>query len=310
VRDLSIDKEKQIKLVFSGENTELDKKIIELIQDPIMHIIRNSVDHGIESPAARKKIGKLPEGIIILNAYQHGNRIVIEIEDDGAGIDKERVKEVARKKGLITDEEAQQLDDNAVFELLFQPEFSTRDEVSSVSGRGVGLNVVRDALNRLQGNIKIDSQQGVFTKFVLDLPITVAVSSILMFTLMGRLYSLPQSEIKETVKLDQPLGDEKTIKLKGEDIPVFTLGDFLDLPKYEHDTPPMLLITEYMNKKVALAVDTLEGEEHVIIKNMGSYLNKVKNIAGAAILSDTRLVLVLDLPEMLAASWKQFAVEK
>lgn len=309
VRDLSKAKDKQIKLVFSGEGTELDKKIIEVIQDPIMHIIRNSIDHGIELPAVRKKAGKLPEGVIIINAYQKGNRIIMEIEDDGGGVDKEKVKEIAIEKELVTKEEADKLEENEIFELLFQPGFSTKREVTDVSGRGVGLNVVRDALSQLQGIVKIDSQAGLCTKFVLDLPISIAVASTLMLSVSGRLFAIPTSEVKETIKGQKIDSQDTTITIENEEVPFFSLQKLLNLPKMEGVSEQVILLLEFMNKPVALAVDTIEGEEHVIIKTLGNYLGKVKNVAGAAILGDARLVVVLDMQEILSSNWRQLAVE-
>ncbi len=309
VRDLSKAKEKQIKLIFSGEGTELDKKIIEVIQDPIMHLIRNSIDHGVELPAIRKKAGKLPEGVIIINAYQRGNRIIMEIEDDGGGVDKERVKEIAIEKKLVTSAEADKLEENEIFELLFQPGFSTKKEITDVSGRGVGLNVVRDALSQLQGIVKIESQRGLYTKFVFDLPISVAVASIFMLSVSGRLFAIPTSEVKETIKGQKVDSHATSITVNNEEVPFFSLQKVLNLPEMGEGSEQVILILEFMNKPVALAVDTLEGEEHVIIKTLGEYLGKVRNVAGAAILGDARLVVVLDLQEILSSNWRQLAVE-
>lgn len=301
VRNLAKEKEKQIKLVFAGEETELDKKVIELIQDPIMHLIRNSIDHGIEAPKERKSAGKLPEGVIILNAFQRGNRIIIEIEDDGAGIDKEKIRQAAASKNLVSEAEANKLSDAQVFELLLLPGFSMQKEVTELSGRGVGLNVVCDSINRLQGDIRIESQLGVNTKFILDLPITVAVTSVLLFSCCEQTFSIPLSEVKETISEDKMQNDPT--------IPVFSLDELLGLPKSEKPSSKVFLMLEFMQKKIAFAVDKLEGEEHVVIKGMGSYLGKVKNILGAAILGDAQLVLVLDLPEMLGSKWRQLVVE-
>ncbi|OGC05234.1 hypothetical protein A2276_04805 [candidate division WOR-1 bacterium RIFOXYA12_FULL_43_27] len=306
VHDLSREKNKKVKLVFSGEKTELDRKVIERIQDPIMHLVRNSIDHGIENPEERVKAGKLEEGVIILNGYSKGSRIIIEVEDDGAGIGKEEVMEAAIKKDLVSVEEARRLSHDQILELLFRSGFSTRGSVSLLSGRGVGLDVVRDALQELQGTIKIESQRGIFTKFILDLPMTVAVTPLLLFKLAENNFAIPLPESVEVISLDEPAERNETFVFQEEEVPLFFLDELLGFSRRDCRS---VIVVNFMGRFVAVAVEAVEGEQPVVIKDLGKYLGKIKDVAGVGIMADTRLVLILDLLGMISENKKNLSID-
>lgn len=305
VRDLCRSKGKQVELYISGEETELDRSIINKLSDPLVHLLRNSFDHGIESPEERKKKGKKPEGSIYLQACHEGNQVVITVEDDGAGIDPERIGRAAVKKGVISEAELKQLSDEDKVSLIFFNGFSTSKEVTDVSGRGVGMDAVRNSIEALHGNVEVFSEVGVMTRFVMRLPLTLAIIKTLLVKSAGQLYAIPVEVIKENVYLGKEeiksIRTNPVVNLRGEVIALYTLSSLLgfgfsDMP--EGDCP--LVIVEAANRKAGFVVDDFVGQQEIMIKSLGSYLKGLKGIAGATVLGDGSVTLIVDVAGLLS----------
>ncbi len=305
VRDLCRGKGKQVQLYISGEETELDRSIINKLSDPLVHLLRNSFDHGIESPEDRKKKGKNPEGSIYLQACHEGNQVVITVEDDGAGIDPERIGRAAVKKGVISKAELDQLSDEDKISLIFFNGFSTSAEVTDVSGRGVGMDAVRNSIEALHGNVEVFSEIGVKTRFVMRLPLTLAIIKTLLVKSAGQLYAIPVEVIKENVYLGREeiksIRTNPVVNLRGEVIALYTLSSLLgfgfsEMP--EGDCP--LVIVEAANRKAGFVVDDFVGQQEIMIKSLGSYLKGLKGIAGATVLGDGSVTLIVDVAGLLS----------
>ncbi len=304
VRDLCRSKGKQVELYISGEETELDRSIINKLSDPLVHLLRNSFDHGIESPEKRKKSGKKPEGSIYLQARHEGNQVVITVEDDGGGIDPEHIGKIAIEKGVISEAELAQLSDKDKVSLIFFSGFSTSAEVTDVSGRGVGMDAVRNSIEALHGNVEVFSEVGVMTRFVMRLPLTLAIIKTLLVKSAGQLYAIPVEVIKENVYLSgeqlKSIRKNPVVNLRGEVIALYTLSSLLgfghsELP--EGDCP--LVIVEAANRKAGFVVDDFVGQQEIMIKSLGSYLKGLKGIAGATVLGDGSVTLIVDVAGLL-----------
>ncbi len=303
IRDLSKKLDKKMELYMSGEDTELDRTVIDEIGDPLMHILRNSADHGLESAAVRAERGKPEVGSIFLDAYQDGNNVVIEVRDDGNGIDVERVKAKAVEKGVITQEQSDLMDDKEAVALLFRPSFSTAEKISDVSGRGVGLDVVKTKIEGLGGNIEVKTELGVGSTFIIRLPLTLAIIQSLMVVVGGEKYAIPLSAIQtieDIAKTDiKHVREKEVINLRGEVIPIIRLSEILDIESTNTADNLVVVIVKKGDKQAGLVVDELIGQLEIVIKSLGKYMNNCKQISGATILGDGEVALILDANALL-----------
>ena len=309
VRDLCRASGKEVRLVVEGEETEVDKTVIEEIGDPLVHLIRNAVDHGIEVPEERERLGKPREGLVRLYAAQEGDRIVIGVEDDGRGMDAEKIKRKAIEKGLLSPDEADRMDDRAAWNLVFLPGFSTADRVTDVSGRGVGMDVVRTNINKLNGSISIDSTPGKGTKVEIRLPLTLAIIQGLVVRVGRELYVVPLSSVVETVRVEP--GDVYTIqqrevmRLRDVVLPLVRLDRLFQVPGDGKGDREYVVVIGTDDRRVGLVVDDLVGQEEVVIKSLGNLLHDTPAIAGATIRGDGRVCLITDVNEMIALAWEE-----
>ena len=299
IRDLSKKLNKEMELIMTGEETELDRTVIDEIGDPLMHMLRNAADHGLESTIDRIKLGKPQVGTIRLNAYQDGNNVTIEVADDGAGINVEKVKASAIKKGTITEEQAEMMSDKEAIDLLFQPAFSTSEKVSDISGRGVGLDVVKSKIEGLGGDVEVDTTLGEGTTFIVRLPLTLAIIQALMVEIRDEKYAIPLNSIvtvedilESDVKLVQ---NKEVINLRGTVIPLVRLDQVLDLePREEEDESLVVVIVKKGDKQAGLVIDNLIGQQEIVIKPLGKYIYIHKMFSGATILGDGEVALIID----------------
>lgn len=307
VRDLQRDLNKKVELMIEGEDTELDKSVVEDLLDPIMHCVRNSVDHGIETPAERKASGKSESGTVILKASNEGNLIVIEIADDGAGIDTDRVKQKAIERGLVHPDK--QLTETEAQQLIFLPGFSTADKITNVSGRGVGLDVVKTMIDKLNGTVTVSSQKGQGTTFSIRLPLTLAIIQGLLVRVGKEIYSIPIVSVIESQRILQK--DIKTIdsyevlNVRNEVISVLRLSRLFGIQESHEDEYCNIVIVGSKDKKVGIMVDSLVGEEDVVIKPLRDQFTNSPGIAGASILGDGSVSLIIDVSQLLDLSVKQ-----
>lgn len=300
VRDLSKKLDKQMKLYITGEDTELDRTVIDEIGDPLMHLLRNSADHGLEDAETREQRGKDPVGNIYLNAYQDGNNVVIEVRDDGNGIDVEKIKNKAIEKGNLTPEQAEVMTDKEAIDLLFQPSFSTAKQVTDVSGRGVGLDVVKTKIESLGGDIEVKTKLEEGSSFIIRLPLTLAIIQSLMVEVGDEKYAISLGNI-QTIE-DVPVTDIKyvqskeVINLRGTVIPLIRLDSILDIEPTQPDAESLTaVIVKKGDKQAGLVVDRLIGQQEIVIKSLGKYINNnSKIISGATILGDGEVALILD----------------
>ncbi len=304
VRDLSRELGKKVKLIIEGEDTELDKSIIEEIGDPLVHMIRNSVDHGIESPEERIKKGKPETGTVWLKAYNEGNMIVIEIKDDGKGMDPEKLKEIAIKKGIITPNEAENISDKEAFMLIFKPGFSTASKVTNISGRGVGMDVVKTNIEKLNGIIEVDSIPGKGTTFKLKIPLTLAIIQALLVASQEDLFAVPLSNVIETVRIVEEdiytVEGKSVLKLRDEVLPLVNMADIFEIEKIlEPEKYLYVVILGLGASKVGLIVDRFIGQEEIVIKSLGEFLKGIPGIAGATIRGDGKVTLIVDVGTLM-----------
>jgi len=309
VRDLSRKSGKQVELIMEGEETEFDKSVVEEIGDPLVHLVRNAVDHGLEDEEERIKAGKKPKGHVWLRAYHKGNSVAIEVEDDGRGIDPEKLKQVAIRKGVITAEEANAMDDREALDLIFAPGFSSAEKVTDISGRGVGMDVVKTNIKNLKGSVNTQSEVGKGTKLTLTLPLTLAIIDALMVQVAGETFAIPLDAVSETTKIEtvklSDVNNRKAVTLRGEVLGVIELAELLDLPQSmsERDVLPMVVIHDN-DRRLGLVVDRLLERQEIVIKPLGQYLNNfnLKGLSGATIMGDGSVVLILDPHEIYSLS--------
>ncbi|KWT84077.1 chemotaxis protein CheA [Candidatus Magnetominusculus xianensis] len=300
VRDLARSLKKDVELNLSGEETELDKSIIEEIGDPLVHLVRNSVDHGIEMPEVREAEGKPRGGTVLLSAYQEGNNIVLSIEDDGKGIDVEMLKGKIVEKGLGTPDELERLSTKEILDYIFLPGFSTAKVVSDVSGRGVGMDVVKTNISKLNGTITIETEKGKGSKFLLRLPLTLAIIQALMVGVGTEVYAVPLASVVETVRIDQSniktIRGQETVILRNEIVPVHRLANkfFIPTASANGGNKMYLVVIVIGEKKFGMMVDKLFGQEEVVIKSIEGFSSSSEGIAGATITGDGKVVLILD----------------
>lgn len=307
VRDLSREKNKEIELVITGEETELDKSVVEEIGDPLIHMIRNAVDHGVESPEERRKAGKPVKGTVHLSAYHEGNHIVVEIRDDGKGMDAAKLKKKAVEKGVITPEEAKNLDNEGAFNLIFKPGFSTAEKITSISGRGVGMDVVKTNIEKLNGIINIESELGHGTRFRLKLPLTLAIIQALLVDVSGEIFAIPLVSVVETVRINlsevHNFEGREVLKLRDSVLSLLRLDEIYELEgSYKDDI--YVVVVGLAEKKLGFIVDKLVGQEEIVIKSLGEYLGGNVGIAGATIMGDGRVRLIIDVAGVIDIAGK------
>ncbi len=299
IRDLSKKLNKEMELVMTGEDTELDRTVVDQIGDPLQHLLRNSADHGLENADVRAKRGKPEKGTICLNAFQEGNNVIIEVSDDGNGIDTERVKAKAVERGLVTPEQAEALSQKEIIDFLFMPSFSMAKQITDISGRGVGLDVVKSNIEALGGDVEVKSVLGEGTKFIVRLPLTLAIIQALMVEVHDEKYAIALGSI-QTIE-DIPVSEIKyvqakeVIHIRGSVIPLIRLEKILDMEPSEEEKESLTVVIVKKGEKFAgLVVDNLMGQQEIVIKSIGKYINNNKIISGATILGDGEVALILD----------------
>jgi two-component system chemotaxis sensor kinase CheA len=305
VRDLSKEMEKNVNLVIKGEETELDKTLIEEINDPLVHLVRNSVDHGIETPEARKAKGKDPLGTLILSATHEGNHVIITIEDDGAGINPEVIKNKAIEKGIISKDKAEDLTETEILNMIFAPGFSTAAKVTNVSGRGVGMDVVRTNVSKLRGIINIESKVDVGTKMIIKLPLTLAIIAGMVVRSHQEVLVIPLSSVVEVLRVHTDeiysVNSNEVIKVRDRVIPLVAIDKLLYNEEKVDETKvfQFVVIVGIAEKEFGIKVDEMIGQKEVVIKSLGNYLGNIEGIAGSSIMGDGRVVMILDIAELL-----------
>jgi chemosensory pili system protein ChpA (sensor histidine kinase/response regulator) len=305
VRDLSQEENKQVNMVVSGGETKIDKTIFEIISDPLMHMIRNAISHGIETAEDRRKLGKDPTGALILKARHEGNSIILEVEDDGRGMDPATLRKAAVDKGFMSSAEAQSLTDLEAINLIFRPGFSTAETVGKISGRGVGMDVVSTHLAKINGRIEIKTEKGVGTRFVIRLPLTLAIAQALIVKLKDQELAVPMNLVEETTRYSfkeiQRAAGEEMVNLRGTLIRLLRLNDILGagkFPKKEETYRHPTLILGMAEKRLALMVEDIVGREEIVVKSLGEYLKGVKMFSGATISGEGNVRLILNISSL------------
>lgn len=305
VRDLAREIHKDINLVITGEETELDRTVIDEIGDPLVHLLRNSIDHGIELPAEREAAGKSPTGQVSLIARYEGNNVIIEVVDDGHGIDVNKIKRKAVEKNVLTQQEVDKLDDNEALRLIFLPGFSTAEKVTDISGRGVGMDAVRNKIESLGGNIDLETNLGKGSKFKIRLPLTLAITQALMIGVAEEIYAIPLGAIDSTININEnsikTVRNKEVILLRGEIIPIVRLDKALNIPRTEefNQEEIFVVIVHVGTQKIGIIVDGLIGQQEIVIKSLGKLMNGIKIIAGATILGNGRVSLIIDVASLV-----------
>jgi two-component system, chemotaxis family, sensor kinase CheA len=304
IREVSKETGKEVELVILGEETELDKTLIEELNDPMVHLLRNAADHGIELPADRVALGKPAKGVVTIKAEHEGNHFIISIEDDGKGMDPEMLKRKAVERGMVTEAQAREMTMFEAFNLIFAPGFSTAQKVTNVSGRGVGMDVVRTNIQKLKGTIEIESHVNVGSKFVIKLPLTLAILQALLVEAAGEIFSIPLESVLEVVKIDakdlSTINGREVIRLRETILPVSRLGAILCNKYKATDAGSMyIVVVGFAEQRLGLVIDSLLGQREIVIKNIGEYLGNIKGIAGSSILGDGRVIMIIDIGELM-----------
>lgn len=299
VRDLSKELGKEIALTMKGEETEVDRTVIDEIGDPLIHLIRNSIDHGIETPEIRRNLGKSDIGNVVLAAYPDGNNVVIEVTDDGAGLNIDKIKKKAVEKGVISEEKANTIEDKDAAILIFAPGFSTADQVSDISGRGVGMDVVKTKIESLGGNVEIETERNAGSKFIIRLPLTLAILQALLVKVEEEKYAVPLNNIKEIndirVEDIREVDGKRIILYRGNTLPLVSLKEVLDIGPFDSNREDVtVVIVKKGDKELGVMVDGLIGQQEIVIKSLGKYLGGVTFIAGATILGNGSVALIID----------------
>jgi two-component system chemotaxis sensor kinase CheA len=302
VRQISREVGKEVNLVVTGAETEIDKLIVEELSDPLMHMIRNAIDHAIEMRTERLRVGKPPVGTIALNAFQKGNHVVIEVEDDGAGMDPAIIVAAAVRRGVVTQEDAGQLSPREVLSLVFMPGFTTREVATDLSGRGVGLDVVKTNISKLGGVVDITSDVGIGTKLTITLPITLAIINVLLVEIAGRLFAVPLANVDEAIVLDssqlRTIDSREVLTVRGGSLPLCRLSELFALSS-EKRRRDFVVVAQVAGRRLGLVVDELVGQRDIVIKPLGPSLEGVRGFAGATELGDQRVALVLDVAALI-----------
>ena len=308
VRDLARNLKKEVDLVLHGEETDLDKNLVEALADPLVHLVRNSVDHGVESPEEREQLGKPRRGSVVLSAAQEGDHIVLSIEDDGKGMDADVLRRKAVEKGMMDEDAAARLDDKECYNLIFHPGFSTKTEISDVSGRGVGMDVVKTRIAQMNGSVEIDSAMGKGSKITIKLPLTLAILPTLMVVLGQQPFALPLASVVEIFNLDlsrtNTVDGQLTIRVRNRALPLFYLSSWLisggtTRAGEDEERQGHVVVVNVGGVQVGLVVDFLVGQEEVVIKPLGALLQGLEGMAGATITGDGKIALILDVPGLM-----------
>ncbi|HKN87183.1 MAG TPA: chemotaxis protein CheA, partial [Nitrospiraceae bacterium] len=303
VRDLSQKLNKQVRLELHGEETELDKSVADEVGDPLVHIVRNAIDHGIELPAERQASGKALEGLVRIAASQEGNSIVIRIQDDGKGLQTDRIKAKALSRGIVSEAELASMDPRDVLNMVFLPGFSTADKVTDVSGRGVGMDVVRTNIRRINGSVEIDSQVGKGSVITIKLPLTIAIIQALLVEVEQATFAIPLGSVIEAVKITKDdiktINGREVLTLRERVLPLLRLSEEFEIPRDTSCDKFYVVVVGMGERHVGVIVDRLRSQEEVVIKSMGDYLSDIKGVAGATITGEGKVVLILDIPELV-----------
>jgi two-component system chemotaxis sensor kinase CheA len=307
VRDLARSLNKEVNLELQGEETDLDKNLVEALADPLVHLVRNAVDHGIESPEDRVAAGKSRTGTVILAAEQEGDHILLSIEDDGAGMDPNRLRRKAVEKGLMDEDSAARLDDRECYNLIFAAGFSTKEQISDVSGRGVGMDVVKTRIGQLNGTVEIDSQLGKGSRLMIRVPLTLAIMPTLMVKLGDQPFALPLGSVSEIFDLDETrtntVDGQLVVMVRDKALPLFYLREWLvtNRSAAAEQTVNHVVVVHVANRRVGFVVEQLVGQEEVVIKPLGAFLQGLAGFAGATITGDGRIALIIDVPSLMKA---------
>jgi len=305
VRDLARSLKKEVNLELQGEETDLDKNLVEALADPLVHLVRNAVDHGIESPEEREAVGKPRAGTVILSAEQEGDHILLSIDDDGKGMDPDVLRAKVVEKGIMDAESAARLDDKEAYNLIFAAGFSTKEEISDVSGRGVGMDVVKTRIGQLNGSVEIDSALGKGSRLMIRVPLTLAIMPTLMVKLGEQPFALPLGSVSEIFDLDEghtnTVDGQLVIMVRDKALPLFFLRNWLVTGGGEPspDTVRHVVVVHVGSQKVGFVVEQLVGQEEVVIKPLGAFLQGLAGFAGATITGDGRIALILDVPSLM-----------
>ena len=301
VRDVARQCGREVELALSGQETDLDKGILDAIAEPLTHLVRNAISHGIESPDERRQAGKAPQGVVRLNAYHQGNQVIVEVSDDGRGIDSRKIRAKAIELGLTTPEEAARLNETETLDFIFRPGFSTADQVTEVSGRGVGMDIVQSVLHRLKASVSVETHLGQGTTFRLKLPLTLAIIKALLFWVEQRLYAIPLNAVMEIARTSESevhqVDNYEVLQLRNQVLPLLRLGR--PAAEGDHKSKLFVLVILVGERKYGLIVDALEGEEELVIKALDDHTFSTDLVSGASILGDGRVVLILNLPAVV-----------
>ena len=303
VRQLSREHDKQVNLVITGAETEIDKLIVEELSDPLMHMIRNAIDHGIEAREDRLRVGKPPVGTIALNAFQKGNHVVLEIEDDGAGMDSKAIIAAAIRRGMVSEEESRGLTPRETFAFVFVPGFTTKAVATDLSGRGVGLDVVKTNIAKLGGVVDIASEVGIGTKMTITLPITLAIINVLLVEICSRLFAVPLANVDEAIALDESqvrsIESREVLSVRGVSLPICRLERLFSLSRERRSNRAFVVIAQVADRRLGLVVDELVGQQDIVIKPLGKSLETVRGFSGATELGDQRVALIFDVAGLI-----------
>jgi two-component system, chemotaxis family, sensor kinase CheA len=306
IREVSKEMGKEIDLVLVGEETELDKTLIEELNDPMVHLLRNAGDHGVETPQDRIAAGKSPRGTVTVRAEHEGNHIVISVQDDGKGMDPEKLRQKAIEKGLATEAQAREMSTQEVFNFIFAPGFSTAQKVTNVSGRGVGMDVVKTNILKLKGMIDIESELGKGSKFIIKLPLTLAIIQALLVEVDKEVFSIPLDSVLEVVRAGgqdlSTINGREVIRLRNSVLPLARLSDILAVGKNghaPHEGEMYVVVVGLAEQRLGIVVDSLLGQKEIVIKSLGDYLGNVRGIAGSTILGDGRVIMIIDVGELM-----------
>jgi two-component system chemotaxis sensor kinase CheA len=303
VRDLSSKLGKQVRLDLIGENTEVDKSVADELGDPLVHLVRNSMDHGLETVEERKATGKSPEGSVRLSAYQEGNSIVIRIEDDGRGLQVDKIAKSALDKGLVSEAELSAMSPRDVMKLIFLPGFSTADQVSDLSGRGVGMDVVRTNISRMNGSLELDSELGRGSQVTIKLPLTVAIIQALLVEVQSATFAVPLASVIEAVRITKDdiksVNGQAVLNLRERILPLIDLAQTFQIPHEHSHSECYVVVVSIGAQRYGVVVDRLRAQEEVVIKSLGDFLSEVQGVAGATITGDGKVVLILDMANLV-----------
>ena len=303
IRDLSLEKNKEVELFISGEETELDRTIVNQVGDPLVHLLRNAVDHGLEDAEERIKNGKNPVGKIFLEAHHEGSHVVVSVRDDGRGMDPQVIKARALEKKIISEQEAEKMSSEEALRLIFRSGLSTSEEITDISGRGVGMDVVRTSIEALNGTVEVKSSPAKGSRFILRFPLTLAIIRALMVQCGKEVYAIPIEAIRENFFVEpqeiKTIRQGKVITLREEVLPLYSLQESLGMGKFQEQEVYPVVVIQTGEEKAGFIVDDLLGQQEVVIKSLGNFISDIKGIAGATVLGDGRVTLILDVASLL-----------